>query len=124
MSTTADHTWPDLADAQFARDLVPLEIARGWATAYREGPRDARFPSDPDAEFFPRDMDLIVAKIEIDAKVIAALREALVPFAKMADQVDEWRKGTGHFEGAFDANDLRRAREILATFEQTAGESK
>ncbi len=108
MSTTADHTWPDLADAQFARDLVPLEIARGWATAYREGPRDARFPSDPDAEFFPRDMDLIVAKIEIDAKVIAALREALRFAREQVDQNTHGRTWT-----------LNKIDEVN---EQTAGE--
>jgi hypothetical protein len=42
------------------------------------------------------------------------LREALKPFATMADQVDEWEKGTGNFTGNFDAADLRRARAALA----------
>jgi len=41
------------------------------------------------------------------------LRAALTPFARMADQVDEWQKGVGEFTGHFDANDLRRAREVL-----------
>jgi hypothetical protein len=44
---------------------------------------------------------------------IKRLRTALIPFAKMADQLDEWQKGVGEFEGHFDANDLRRAREVL-----------
>jgi len=47
------------------------------------------------------------------ADEIERLRAALTPFAKMADQVDEWRKGAVAFTGHFDANDLRRAREVL-----------
>lgn len=80
MSDTADHTWPDIADAQFARELSPLAIVQGWARAYREGPRDARFPSDPDAEFFPRDMDMVAGQLIADEKLIVALtseRDAL-----------------------------------------------
>ncbi len=84
MSNPADHTWPDIADAQFARDLTPLDMVRGWAAAYRQGPRDARFPSDPDADFFPHDMDMVAAKIESDAKVIAVLRKALEFYADPA----------------------------------------
>lgn len=41
------------------------------------------------------------------------LRTALKPFAVMADFVDEWSKGVGPFTGQFDADDLRRAREVL-----------
>ena len=44
----------------------------------------------------------------------AILREALKPFAKMADEVDEWQKGSGDFEGSFNADDLRRARTALS----------
>jgi hypothetical protein len=36
---------------------------RAWAKAYLETPA-LRFPSDPDAEFFPRDMEFSAAKIE------------------------------------------------------------
>lgn len=40
-------------------------LARGWAEAYRDPAQKAgRFDSDPDAEFFSRDMDYIAAEIE------------------------------------------------------------
>jgi hypothetical protein len=55
----------------------------------------------------------LVALIAEQGAEIERLRAALKPFAKMADQLDEWQKGTGAFEGSFDANDLRRAREVL-----------
>jgi hypothetical protein len=47
------------------------------------------------------------------ADEIERLRAALRPFAKMADQVEKWKAGTGSFEGSFDANDLYRARDLL-----------
>ncbi len=71
-----------------------LDIVHGWAKAYREGPREARFPSDPDAEFFPRDMDAIAVKIESDAKVIAgwqdtalAIRDAAIALEATGNKI-------------------------------------
>ena len=61
-----------------------------------------------------RAANALAARLEADN---AKLRAALEPFAKMADQVEEWQKGTGQFTGAFDAKDLFRARELLATFQ-------
>lgn len=43
-----------------------------------------------------------------------AAEKALEPFAKMADQVDEWKSGNGEFEGRFDARDLELARSVLS----------
>lgn len=51
----------DGTDAQRAERLL-----RGWAKGYREGKREHRFPSDPDGEFFPVDLDYA-------ANVISAL---------------------------------------------------
>lgn len=53
---------------QWPREKSPEEILQRWADAYREGPAEHRFPSDPDAEFFPVDM-------ERGAQALAALRE-------------------------------------------------
>jgi hypothetical protein len=41
------------------------ETLRGWAKAYRETP-EHRFPCDPNAEFFPQDLDF--AADALDAK--------------------------------------------------------
>ncbi len=44
----------------------------------------------------------------------AGLLAALEPFAKMADQVDNWQKGSGPCDTSFDADDLRKARAAIA----------
>jgi hypothetical protein len=41
----------------------PVNILRGWARAYRDSPQH-RFPSDPDAEFFPVDLEAAANEIE------------------------------------------------------------
>lgn len=52
------------------------------------------------------------ARLKDENKELVA---GLEPFAKMADQVDEWQKGKDpNFSGHFDANDLRRARSLTA----------
>jgi hypothetical protein len=44
-------------------DGNPGLTLRCWAKAYRENPQH-RFPSDPDAEFLPRDLDAAADEIE------------------------------------------------------------
>lgn len=46
-----------------------------WAKAYREEPHELRFPSDPNAEFFPRDMEFAATEIERLRYIIGALVE-------------------------------------------------
>jgi hypothetical protein len=104
--------------------IRPLDIVQGWARAYREGPPEARFPSDPNAEFFPRDMDAVAAKIDSDAKVIAALRKALEPFAKIGtvwlfDGTADDYAVAGNAGGVVTAAAFKTASR---TIEQTAGE--
>lgn len=41
----------------------PVTILRGWAKAYRDSPAH-RFPSDPNAEFFPVDLECAANEIE------------------------------------------------------------
>jgi hypothetical protein len=50
----------------------PEKILRGWAKAYRDAP-EHRFPSDPDAEFFPLDLEYAADEIQ---KLRAELRLA------------------------------------------------
>ena len=118
--------------AYVGSDPTAIELARAWAAAYRDPARKAeRFPCDPDAEFFPRDMDFIAAKIESDAKVIAALREALKPFTLIgwmtSDTEHTGRTIVAHMhpesnhEIILSSDDFRRAK---AAYEQTAGKSK
>jgi hypothetical protein len=44
-------------DALLKDEKAMEHTLRAWAKAYRKGPKGYRFPSDPDAEFFPFDMD-------------------------------------------------------------------
>jgi hypothetical protein len=37
---------------------------RAWAAAYEQAVEEHRFPSDPHAEFFPRDMRFAAGEIE------------------------------------------------------------
>lgn len=39
------------------------DILRAWAKAYRDHP-EHRFPSDPDAEFFPVDLDFAASELD------------------------------------------------------------
>jgi hypothetical protein len=100
-------------------DGDPIKTLRAWAMAYRNGPQCYRFPSDPNAEFFPRDMDYAAAKIETDAKVIAALREALKPFAERGQS-----KSCLHNDlpGTFSGLLLREFRVARDTYEQKVAE--
>lgn len=43
---------------------LPEEVLRGWAKAYRDGPAEYRFPSDPNAEFFPQDLEWCASEID------------------------------------------------------------
>jgi hypothetical protein len=45
-------------------DKTPAEMLRSWARAYRIGPKEYRFPSDPEAEFFPVDMEVAADELE------------------------------------------------------------
>ena len=56
----------------------------------------------------------------LSAALVVA-REGLEPFKTMADQVDEWQRGSGEFEHQFDANDLRRARAALDEIRKAKG---
>ena len=61
--------------AFLGKEPTPTEIARRWAAAYRDPARKAeRFPCDPDAEFFPRDMDLVADALEKTQAELARLR--------------------------------------------------
>lgn len=60
-------------------------ILRSWAKAYRDGPAEHRFPSDPHAEFFPGDLDRAAFQMERQADEIEKLRKAVKPFAALAD---------------------------------------
>ncbi len=42
---------------------APENLLRGWAKAYRDSP-EHRFPSDPNAEFFPVDLETAADEIE------------------------------------------------------------
>src|SRR5690242_14043458 len=78
------------------KELTPIEIARGWAAAYRDPARKAeRFPCDPDAEFFPRDMDLVADALEKTQAEIARLRAALERISKCTFPVIS--SGGSHF---------------------------
>lgn len=44
-------------------DQTPEGLLRAWAKAYRDTP-EHRFPSDPDAEFFPVDLEYAANEIE------------------------------------------------------------
>jgi hypothetical protein len=55
-----------LRAAPSGRDPATIEAAtnlRGWAIAYRNNPQ-FRFPSDPDAEFFPFDLELAASLLD------------------------------------------------------------
>lgn len=45
------------------RNRLPEDILRAWAKAYRDTP-EHRFPSDPNAEFFPQDMEWAASELE------------------------------------------------------------
>lgn len=69
-------------------ERTPAETLRAWAKAYREGPASLRFPSDPNAEFFPVDMEAAADEIERLYKMRDGLVEvlrAVNPYSKMTD---------------------------------------
>lgn len=73
---------PDALDKFFRDNDPPVEATlRKWAQAYRDHP-EHRFPSDPDAEFFPQDLE--AAATEIDR-----LRAAQAKYADSLVQVVE-----------------------------------
>lgn len=39
-------------------------VLRTWAIAYRAAPKELRFPCDPNAEFFPVDMERAADELE------------------------------------------------------------
>lgn len=61
----------------FRDDALEI-ILRGWAKAYRDTP-EHRFPSDPNAEFFPIDLEAAANEIE-------RLRKAV------DREIDNWKK--------------------------------
>jgi len=50
--------------ATVSYDGRPAKTLRAWAKAYQEAPIRYRFPSDPNAEFFPRDMEDAAGRID------------------------------------------------------------
>lgn len=44
--------------------MTDIDKLRAWAKAYRDGPAECRFPSDPNAAFFPVDMEHAADEIE------------------------------------------------------------
>lgn len=77
---------------------LPEEMARrleAWARAYRNGPAEYRFPSDPAGEFFPPDLDASAALIRQQAAEIEQLREALKPFSTTCSAIEtQGERGT------------------------------
>jgi hypothetical protein len=61
----------------------PELTLRGWAMAYRAAPVEYRFPSDPNADFFPRDMECAADRIRV-------LEAALTKIERIG-----WREGKG-----------------------------
>ena len=59
-------------------EKTPAELLRAWATAYRDGPKELRFPSDPEAEFFPVDMERAAKALDdADVKLAATKKLAI-----------------------------------------------
>lgn len=44
-------------------ELSIADVLRAWAKAYRDNP-EYRFPSDPNAEFFPADLDFAASELD------------------------------------------------------------
>lgn len=65
-------------------EWTPEGIIRSWARAYREGPPEHRFPSDPHAEFFPVDLEAAADAIDALRAELATARAALEKIAGSA----------------------------------------
>lgn len=114
-----------------ADGVMKAETVYGWITDKHiqdwrdEGAVDDYGDPLVYAEYVPA-AELIAARAKIAAleeferagwRTTDAMAEALGPFAAMADQVDRWQDGTDPtFDGAFNADDLRRARSVLASY--------
>ncbi len=61
-----------------------VDRLRGWAQAYRDGPKEMRFSSDPHGEFFPPDMEAAAAEITRLRKERDEARAALECIARMS----------------------------------------
>lgn len=96
-------------------DGNPVLTLRGWAKAYRKGPAKFRFPSDPHAEFFPRDLDFgadeierLTATLQLEAEYrINAVAEATRLRAALKRIVAEADSDDGLT--AWDGGDIARA---------------
>jgi hypothetical protein len=87
------------------------DLLRQWAKAYRNGPRELRFPSDPDAEFFPCDMEKVATAIDALTARVKELEEDFAKLSEMAKTSEKLRKATITVAEEWQARALRAEQE-------------